>query len=53
MNYPNRVWEMGDTSPDGRQLFYSREPTKDDHDRRRELEREYEERQNIKRSPNA
>lgn len=39
MNWPNRVWEMGDTL-NGKQLWWSREPTKEDHARRREYEEE-------------
>lgn len=41
MNWPNRVWEMGSVTEDGRQLYWSREPTLDDHRRRREYEAEY------------
>lgn len=49
MSYPNRVWEMGGVTAAGRQLWWSREPTSDDHKRRRELKRQYEERQEAKR----
>lgn len=36
--YPARVWEMGGVDKDGKQLWYSREPTAEDHKRRREFE---------------
>jgi len=41
MHWPNRVWEMGDISPEGKQLWSSREPTKEDKERRRKFEFDY------------
>ena len=44
MHWPNRVWQLGDVNEDGRQLYWSHEPTKDDKKRREEWERDFESR---------
>ena len=43
-NWPNRVWEMGDVSPEGKQLWYSRAPTREDVERRKAVERAWQKR---------
>lgn len=41
MNWPNRVWELGDVDGNGKQLWWSREATRADHLRRKKENEEY------------
>ena len=45
MMWPSSVWEMGETSKDGKQLWFHRAVTPMDVSRRKDYEREYLERQ--------
>ena len=50
MMWPNKVWEPGVISPEGKQLWYSRIVTADDRKRRKEYEDRYIERENNRRA---
>ena len=41
MNWPNRYWERGDITEDGKQLWYSREVDSADRRLRADYERKY------------
>ncbi len=48
MNWPNKVWEHGDISPEGKQLWYSRMLTVADVKRRQKYEDGYREREEAR-----
>ena len=45
MHWPNKVWEPGEISSKGKQLWYSRIVTKEDRLRRQQYEADYLKRQ--------